>query len=95
MIFGNSLSIDLNPFFSAQLFLMILALQKVISGRLTQVNSQNEYSELFIPDFAHLQKIIDSVQTQINQLNHQFQSLLNCKTAIRQGIFTYLSAADD
>ena len=55
------------------------ALQKVSSGRLTEVNTQNEYSELFIPDFAHLQKIIDSVQNQINQLNHQFQSLLKLK----------------
>ena len=55
------------------------ASEKVSSGKLTQANSQNQYSVLGIRDFSHLQQIIDSIQTQINQLNHQFQSLLKLK----------------
>ncbi len=55
------------------------ALQKVSSGKLAQANTQNQYSELGIKDFSHLQQIIDSIETQIKQLNHQFQSLLKLK----------------
>ncbi len=55
------------------------ALNKVSSGKLTQANSQNKYSEILIHDFSQLQQIIDSIETQIKQLNHQFQCLLNWK----------------
>lgn len=52
------------------------ASQKVSSGKFK--SEQKEYSELGKKDFDHLLKRIDSLETQINQLNHQFQDLLNC-----------------
>jgi hypothetical protein len=53
------------------------AQEQVSSGNLTQANSQNPYSELHIKDFSHLQQIITSIETQINELNYQFQCLIN------------------
>ncbi len=60
------------------------AQQKVSSGNLTQANIQNQYSELDIKDFSHLQQIITSIETQINELNNQFQFLLNYATRLAQ-----------
>lgn len=47
--------------------------EKVSSGNLDKANSQNQYSEFGIKDLSHLQQIINSIETQINELNRQFQ----------------------
>ena len=52
---------------------------QVSSGRLTP----DENPELDNKDFAHLLKIIDSLETQINQINHQFQSLQSSVLGMR------------